>query len=212
MGREIDHRVMNSLQFVSGMLAMQARAATNSTVASELEVAANRVGAVARVHRHFYLNEPKERMGCLSFLRRLCAEISGIIQTAVAVDGIEAIIPTTQIQPIGLLVNELITNAVKHGGGRIRVIGGPVPGGRYSLSVVDEGSGLPADFDLARGSNGLGMKLISTFVHQLHGKVTAGPNPEGRGTVFTFVFPLELGPSVMAAGPELTPLIPGKLQ
>ena len=212
MGREIDHRVMNSLQFVSSMLAMQGRAANDLKVASELEIAANRIKAVARVHRHFYFDEPAERMGCLGFLRRLCTEISGIIQTEVTVEGIETLIPTTQIQSIGLLVNELITNAAKHGGGAVREIGGPATDGRYSLSVADEGSGLPAGFDLAQGSHGLGMKLISTFAHQLRGKVAAGPNPAGRGTIFTVTFPLELGPSATRLGAALTQPIPGKLQ
>jgi GAF domain-containing protein len=66
MAKEIDHRVMNSLQFVSGLLAMQSRSPGVGEAAAHLELAANRVAAVAQVHRHFYADG-----GRRGFVRRL---------------------------------------------------------------------------------------------------------------------------------------------
>lgn len=189
MAREIDHRVMNSLQFVSAMLSMQGRATGSPDVSSHLEAAANRVAAVARVHRNFYLDEPTERVGCLNYLRRLCADLSSILQTPIEVNGTEAIVLSKQIQPIGLIVNELVTNAAKHGGGNIRVTFTPTFDGACVLRVLDEGPGLPQGFDPASASSGLGMGLVLTLSRQLNGTLVAEPNPGGRGTRFTVGFP-----------------------
>jgi two-component sensor histidine kinase len=188
MAREIDHRVMNSLRFISGMLAMQSRSAGLTDAASQLEIASKRVAAVARVHRHFYLEEPSESVSCLTYIARLCADLSGILDTPIEVDGDEGNIPTTLIQPIGLLVNELVTNAAKHGAGQINV-SYRVRGDSRSLIVCDRGKGLPADFDPDTARTGLGMKVVGILAKQLGGKITAGSNPDGRGSCFTVTFP-----------------------
>ena len=107
MAKEIDHRVTNSLQFISGLLMMQGRT-SNSETASGLQMAANRVAAVAQVHRNFYTDEAEET-SCITFLRRLCADLSGILGTPIEVQGDEGKVPTTRIQPIGLMLNELVT-------------------------------------------------------------------------------------------------------
>ena len=96
LAREIDHRVMNSLQFVSSMLAMQARTASPDSSA-QLKRASDRVMVVARVHRHFYASEPSERVGCLQFIQRLCADLSAVLGLSISVEGVEAIVPTTKI-------------------------------------------------------------------------------------------------------------------
>jgi two-component sensor histidine kinase len=180
MAKEIDHRVTNSLQFISGMLMMQGRN-SNSEAASGLQMAANRVAAVAQVHRHFYTNETKET-SCINFLRRLCADLASILGTPIEVRGDEGNVPTTRIQPIGLVVNELVTNAAKHGAGKINVEYNIV-NGIHELSVCDEGDGLPNDFnhDLTAG---LGMKVVTTLAKQLGGHMTAQANPAGRGACF----------------------------
>ncbi len=187
MAREIDHRVMNSLQFISGMLAMQSRAAGIPEAASQLEIAASRVAAVARVHRHFYVDEAAESVSCLTYLRRLCADLSGILETPIIVGGDEGNVATTRVQPIGLIVNELVVNAAKHGAGTIRVT--YTCDGRCSLSVCDEGAGLAQNFDPAETSGGLGMKVVGILAKQLGGEVSAGPNPAGRGACFAVTFP-----------------------
>jgi two-component sensor histidine kinase len=189
MTREIDHRVMNSLQFVSAMLTLQARSAEHPSVARQLDIAAGRVGAVARVHRHFHVDEATDRTDCLTYLRRLCADLSGILQAEIAVEGTGSEIPTGQLQSIGLIANELITNSAKHGAKRIEVTFTTLATGDYELRILDDGKGLPAGFDPASASGGLGMKLVSTLAAQLGGSISARRNPAGQGACFILQFP-----------------------
>ena len=189
MSREVDHRVMNSLQFVSSMLRMQSRASGHPETADQLQIAANRVHAVARVHQHFHLFEESEWADCVAYLRRLCADLSDILEAEIEVEGAEILVPTNQIQPIGLTLNEFITNAAKHGTGRIKVRFAPIADGNLCLSVMDEGEVVAPDFDPFKTSKGLGMTLVSVLASQLQGKVTAGPSPTGRGACFILVFP-----------------------
>ena len=145
MAKEIDHRVMNSLQFVSGLLAMQSRSPGVGEAAAHLEIAANRVAAVAQVHRHFYA-DTAEQVSCVAFLQRLCDDLADILNRKIVVDGDDVLVPAQSIQPIGLLANELVTNAAKHGAGKIDLAFRTL-GEMYELVVCDEGTGLPADFD-----------------------------------------------------------------
>src|SRR4051812_14542164 len=186
MAKEIDHRVTNSLQFISGMLSMQSRAVDANT-ATHLQMAANRVAAVAQVHRNFYTNEADEA-SCITFLRRLCADLSGILGRPIEVEGDEGKVPTTRIQPIGLMLNELVTNAAKHGAGRIDVEY-TISGERHELSVCDEGEGLPRDFDL-KNTEGLGMKVVHALAGQVGGSLRAQANPRGRGACFKVSYPV----------------------
>jgi two-component sensor histidine kinase len=186
MAREIDHRVMNSLQFVSGLLTMQSGSAGTDDASSQLREAATRVAAVARVHRNFY-STGTEEVSCITFLSRLCADLSDICGVTVEVSGDEGMVPTTLIQPIGLLTNELVTNAAKHGGGKVEVIY-KVDAQRRQLSVCDQGQGLKANFDPI-ASGGLGMKVVGVLAKQLGGALEVLPNPEGRGACFRVSFP-----------------------
>ena len=188
LAREIDHRVMNSLQFVSSMLSLQSKIADVTDAAGQLRMAAHRVGAVARVHRHFYSKEASETMSCVTFLHRLCEDLSTILERRVVVDGDEDDIPTTRIQPIGLIVNELVTNAAKHGTGTIDVTYRLRENTR-ELGVGDEGVGLPAGFDPDITGRGLGMKVVNSLARQLGGRLTATPRSDGSGSCFRVTFP-----------------------
>lgn len=185
MAREIDHRVMNSLQFVSGLLTMQSRSTDTTDAAILLQEAATRVAAVARVHRNFYSNETDE-VSCLAFLTRLCSDLAEICGVTIEVSGDEGMVPTTSIQPIGLLTNELVTNAAKHGSGRVEVTY-RIDGDGRQLSVCDEGGGVPPDFDPAR-SRGLGMKVVNVLVKQLGGALEVLGNERGPGACFRVKF------------------------
>lgn len=187
MAKEIDHRVMNSLQFVSGLLAMQSRSSDLGDAAAHLQLAANRVAAVAQVHRHFYADEAMET-SCVTFLRRLCGDLSTILDRQIAVEGDEGNVPTIWIQPIGLICNEFVTNAAKHGAGRIDVTY-RVSDGVHQLAVCDRGQGLPPEFDLKTPSPSLGMRVVTSLAMQLGGSLSAGRRPHGEGACFTVRFP-----------------------
>ena len=185
MAKEIDHRVMNSLQFVSGLLTMQARSPEMGDAGAHLQLAANRVAAVAQVHRHFYAGDT-ETTSCIAFLKRLGADLEVVLDRPIHVKGEEGDVPNVWIQPIGLVVNELVTNAAKHGEGRIDV-SYEVSNGTHELIVSDEGRHLPHDFDPAAASKSLGMRVVRSLAKQLGGELTAGRRPDG-GSCFKVTF------------------------
>lgn len=186
MAKEIDHRVMNSLQFVSSLLAMQSRSLEDADAVAHLQLAANRVAAVAQVHRHFYA-EGADQTSCLTFLRRFCADLASILGREIRVSGDEGNIPTTSVQPIGLLVNELATNAAKHGQGLIKVRY-EIETNQHALIVSDEGRDLPKDFDLAAARQSLGIRVVTSLARQLGGELTREHHHDG-GSSFKVSFP-----------------------
>jgi two-component sensor histidine kinase len=178
MSREIDHRVMNSLQFVSALLEMQSRAASHPDIAAQLEIAATRVAMVARVHRHFYLDEAVETICALEYARRLMADIATLLgPVSLNISGETTAISTTLILPLGLILNEIVTNAAKHGAQSIVVAIAPAGSG-VQITVTDNGPGLPADFDPA-ARKGLGMRVVGALLRQHRGKLEFGASPAG---------------------------------
>jgi two-component sensor histidine kinase len=190
LAREIDHRVMNSLQFVAALLRMQRKGSAGTEVASQLDEAANRVAAVARVHRHFHLDEKTAHVQALDYLGRLCDDLSGILNVQISVEGDKGMLPTILVQPVGLIVNELVTNAAKHGAGNVTVTYKAKEASDRELIVCDEGQGLPANFDPANSMRGLGMRIVEVLVAQIGGTLSAGTNPSGSsGACFVVNFP-----------------------
>jgi two-component sensor histidine kinase len=187
MAREIDHRVMNSLQFVSTLLKMQSKSVVITDVASELKVAAQRIEAVAQVHQHFYSREGTSG-ACLAFLQRLCSDLSDVLDTPVRVTGEETSVPQDWIQPIGLIINELVTNAAKHGAGIVQVDCRSA-GTNIELTVTDDGPGLPKGFEVEAATQGLGMRVVTALVDQLGGRVWASGHDESNGARFSIVLP-----------------------
>ncbi|MDP1749611.1 MAG: histidine kinase dimerization/phosphoacceptor domain -containing protein [Reyranella sp.] len=190
LASEVDHRAMNSLQLVASLLNLQSRVTQAPETAQQLAIAANRVLAVARVHRNFSANESIECVSILAYLRRLCGELSEVLDVAIDVEGTEASVPTTQVLAIGLIVNELATNAKKHGAGPIKVTFRAGAAGHHELCILDQGDGLPEGFaaDRLKGS-GLGIKVVTVLVAQLEGRLSTDANPAGRGACFTVTFP-----------------------
>ena len=190
--KEVDHRVMNSLQLTSALLHMQHRMLGNSPAAEQIHLAAARVSAIALVHRHIYLSENVEATDCKTYLEGLCADLSEALlqenRPPIVLQAIEAPISTERVIPLGLIVAELVTNATKHGKGDISVLFKRSPSGGYSLSVTDEGQGLPANYDPAAGA-GLGTKVIAAMTAQLGGRRTAGRLEETGRFGFTLDFP-----------------------
>ena len=191
MASETDHRVMNSLQFVASLLRLQSGIVQTSEASDQLTIAANRVSAVGRVHRHFAADEVASEVPILGYLRRLCGELSEILGARIAVGGVETNVPSTRILALGLITHELLTNARKHGAGTIAVAFMPYGAGTYALRVTDEGEGLVPGFTPERAGGGLGLKVVAALVSQLKGRLAAQANPAGRGACFTVTFPAE---------------------
>jgi two-component sensor histidine kinase len=192
---EFEHRLLASLQLVSGLLTMQCRTATSPEAAAQLSVAARRVGAVGRVHCHLHRLDHQERVEFKQYLHGLCDDLASLLFDdscrAIIVQGPTFEIPTALGIPLGFIVNELITNATKYTEGNIAVRIEATAPGTHSLSVVDEGPGLPAGLASADGNGfgeGLGMKIIQLLVKQLRGELHISPGDNGVGARFTITF------------------------
>jgi two-component sensor histidine kinase len=190
MKSEVDHRVMNSLQFVSSLLQLQSRSVTSEETRQQLAAAAHRVMAVARTHRAFSVDEIHDRLPIVAHLRELCGELSNILDAEINVVGAsETSVPKDQVLAIGLIVNELAANARKHGAGAITVSFG-WNGGQHELAVADQGQGLQKGFSAtAPTGKGIGMKVVRALSEQLRGKLSARPPPDGEGTCVAVSFP-----------------------
>ena len=189
MAKEIEHRVMNSLQVVSSLLWLQSRSPV-ADARSELARAASRVAAVAKVHEHVSTADRVGRSKAGTYLRRLCADLSSMLGAQIVspetARSSDPALATEHIISLGLIVNELVTNATKHGASEVAVSLEDDGAGGNVLTVADNGSGLPLDFD-PRKMNGLGMKVVSSAVSKLGGNLGFA-NRESTGAVFTVRF------------------------
>jgi len=176
---ELNHRVKNNLAIVASLLSLQARDASPE-VAEHLYAAINRVHAVADLHAELYREHEREHVAMDHYLKDLVARLSRSMADSRVRFEVEAEpvhVRLEQAVQLGLLVNELVTNAVKHaypeqhGGGVVRIVLGAA-GDALRLSVIDEGRGLPPEGKRRRG---LGSRVVDSFVQQCGGtlKVTS---------------------------------------
>ena len=193
--QEVSHRVKNSLAIVASLLALQARDAKDDDTSRILLDAYSRVQTVADVHDHLWRESDAEVTDISAFLAELCRKLAEHTPGhEVTFSGQPALLPTDQAVPIGLLVNELVTNAVKYAypndqGGPVLISLSLVPGDHLQLDVLDRGVGLPGDFDLTGESSSLGMRLVANTVRQLGATLTiANAHP---GTCFRIRIPCQ---------------------
>jgi two-component sensor histidine kinase len=171
--KEVDHRVKNSLQVVSSMLTLQAR--TAGAAASQFYDAAARVAAIATVHQQLHKYDDVGTVALDRYLIDLCHGIGAASSSAdrawsIVVDADPLVIRTDIGVPLGLIVNELISNAIRHStlpSGSVRVL---LEAGTdtFSISVSDPGDGPAA---VADPHNGLGTRIIETLAHQIDAAV-----------------------------------------
>ena len=193
LAQEFEHRLINNLQVISSLLSLQSRTATTPEAAAQLTAAARRVSALGRVHRRLHLLDHQETVEFRQYLRLLCEDLSGLLFPelaghAIGVEGARFEIPTALAIPLGFIVNELITNAVKHGKGHIIVRLETTSPSDHSLSVSDEGPGLPAGFDPV-ASKGFGMKILLSLVKQIGGELRILPDDNENAARLMITFP-----------------------
>ena len=193
LSRESEHRLLSGLQLVTSLLSIQSRAAKNPEAAAQLKIAADRVAAIGRVHRHLHALDHVENVEFKPYLESLCRDLSNMASSgdaarALIVEGNALKIPSATALPLGFVANELITNAIKYAKGRIVVeLRGDAENG-HALSVSDDGPGLPGGFDPG-AKHGLGMKLVSSLVKQIGGELQIAQGDHGKGARFTVLFP-----------------------
>lgn len=191
---EVNHRIKNSLQLVASILNTDARRAGEGEVRERLERAAARVQAVTSVHEMLYRSNEVTTVAFGDYLRELCANLaSGDAGTAgvdVRCDAAEVTLPADKAIPLALIVNELATNAIKHGlagvPDGIITVATHLDTGDLVLEVADNGTGK------AQGAEqGLGTRIIGGLVGQLGASMTATPAEPGYRVVIRVPLPVE---------------------
>jgi two-component sensor histidine kinase len=191
LSQESDHRLLNGLQMIVSLISLQSQASANSEVAKNLAVAANRIAAVARIHRLLHSFGGVQTIPFKQYLEDICRDFAIMVsaqrslEQIIVIEGIEIELPSATGIPLGFIVNELITNAVKYGKGRITVRLERDPGKGYVLSVSNDGPALPEGFDPA-ARKGLGLTIILALVEEIGGELRTGRT--SRDTQFTVLF------------------------
>jgi PAS domain S-box-containing protein len=194
--KEIHHRVKDNLQVVSSLLYVQALQARDPATRRVLEDSRSRVHSMALAHEKLYGSPDLSRIDLAEYVQGL---VSSLLQAhAVDVDRIEVqvqfqskALPLALAMPCGLIINELVSNALQHAfvnraRGQVRVQMS-AEDGRYRLQVSDDGVGLPPDVDLQEPGS-FGLQLVKMLVDQLHGTMSVD---SGEGTCFRIQFAAE---------------------
>lgn len=179
--QEMHHRVKNSLQLVQGLLLLQARGAPPD-LAAGLKEAAGRIVSIAAVHRRLYEGGPGPHQEAADHLAGLVEDLRRSVgggERQIALDAAPGLtLPPERMAALGLLATELVTNALKHGAGRV-TLALATRDGQAELAVSDEGAGFPDGFDVTR-SRGLGMRVALAMARQLRGSLRVESGPGGR--------------------------------
>ncbi len=190
--REIHHRVKNNLQVISSLLSIQSRQINDPTAVEAIQESRNRVRSMALIHQNLYQEEDLIGVDLPKYIKNLADtlvhtyQLDRNLNITTDVDDIHLDVDT--IIPLGLILNELISNALKYAFENV-----PYPQMRImlkennnilQLSVQDNGIGLPKNFDVDQ-SNGMGFKLIRTFLKKLKGKLRI-EKTEGAKIVLSF--------------------------
>ncbi len=209
---EMSHRVRNDMQRLIGMLQAQAR--TDPQAAQALQRAAGRVQVLGRLHQRLSRRAETAVVDSKVFLEGLVEDLRTGIEpgrpVALTVNAEAHALPLAMAADLGLVVNELVTNALKHGfptnrSGVIRVAFGQ-DDGLYSLVVADTGIGLAAEEPRQGTGHGTGQRLIQALASQLGGRMTLARGEVG-GTQVSLVFPAQR-PEGGGALPEAPPSPP----
>jgi predicted ATPase/two-component sensor histidine kinase len=192
--KEVHHRVKNNMQLISSLLSLQAARIADPAVAELLADSRNRIRSISLVHENLYQAGNFSKISMTSHIQSLCAHLShayGSISrhTEFTVQVSDLYLNINQAITCGLIVNELVSNALKHAfpegrAGRVRVELRPSGGQRLVLVVSDDGVGLPLGLDLARVDS-LGLQLVHDLTDQLHGTLEVSRE---LGTTFTVAF------------------------
>ena len=168
---EVDHRVKNNLNMIGSLIRLQSRQIGDHGVSAKLDAMLERVDALAAVHRRLYQSDDVTRFDIGAYTKDLVFDVVGIsgrtdIEVRVAVERLD--VASSKASPLGLVINELVTNAVKHAfpGGRAGILGVSIEasGDKARICISDDGCGMTKDFD---GKGGLGRTLVQRLSKQV---------------------------------------------
>jgi two-component sensor histidine kinase len=192
---EIHHRVKNNLQIISSLLALQSEKLDDDNIVAALRDCQGRIRSIALIHDQLYRSvdlsmiDYAEYLTCLTkaLLQTHCDK-AGSVDIITHADNI--FLEVAQALPCSLVINELVTNSLKHAfpagcAGEIRIGFSRSDDDTYTFTVADNGSGLPQDFDY-RNTTSLGLQLVTNLVEsQLRGAIEICNN---NGATFRVTF------------------------
>ncbi len=191
--REIHHRVKNNLQVISGLLELQSNTVADEAAKDALMEGRDRVRSIALIHQNLYQFENLSGIELKRFVNDLCRQVESVYKKqnriAMNVEVPVLYLDIDSAVPLGLIMNELLTNSFKYAfnnavAGEINLEIGTITDGKYQLKYADNGPGLPPDFDLTRATT-LGMQLIYDLSRQIGGKVKYEYN-DGASFIINF--------------------------
>jgi PAS domain S-box-containing protein len=193
--KEVHHRVKNNLQIIVSLLNLQSGKIRDRKVLTAFDEVRHRVYSMALLHEKLYKSENFAEVPFKDYLSTLCRDLvsafgaTGRLQLDFDLEEIDLGIDTAV--PCGLIVNELITNAIKHAfpkgrKGHIAVRFRRTDAKNAELTVEDDGTGLPSGLDAAKAES-LGLKIIQILTDQINGKMHVRAR---RGAAFRIVFPV----------------------
>jgi two-component sensor histidine kinase len=198
--KELHHRAKNNLQIIASLLRLQAKAASDEIVTALLEESQHRVEAMAMIHEQLYESADLRNVDLAQQANFLMANlfgaygvdsarISGRVVVCPPPVGAPLVLGIDQAIPTGLILNELISNALKHAfpdgrSGTLR-IEARSRDSRVDLAVIDDGVGVPEDLD-TRKPKSLGLEIVEILARQL--RATWELKREA-GTTFRLSFP-----------------------
>jgi len=193
--KEIHHRVKNNLQITSSLLRLQAAKIADAAVRQVLRESQDRIRSMALVHEMLYRSQDLARVDFPQYVRALVPQLfrsynpGGRIRYRVEID--EIVFGVDLAVPCGLIINELVANALKHafpGDRRGEIcVRMRLEQDRYRLSVEDDGIGFPAGLDVSQTGT-LGLQLVRTLTEQIGGRLQ---EKTGQGTAFIIDLPRE---------------------
>src|SRR3984893_2995939 len=198
--QELTHRVKNNLQFIASMVMIEARSVESADGKAALARVSRRILALGHLYSKLSEAGTFEAVDAATYLNELCRDLiasvykDGDAFIMLKTDVVESeLLPTDRAIPIGLIVNELVTNAVKYGfpgeaTGTVMATVKRVPG-ELRLTVADDGQGV----DPRRADSGLGGRLVHAFAQQLGGQVERESG--SQGTAVHLILPSREGSS-----------------
>lgn len=203
--KEVHHRVKNNLQLVSSLLDLQARASGSVAVQEVIGESQSRIASLSRIHEELYASGDLRQIELQSYLRGLISEIADAHseEPEVRLDIAQTTMPVGPAILCGLLTNELLSNALKHGraeadSGGLRIsVGLHASDGEWVLSVSDAGPGFSDSVSFDNPQT-MGLRLVSLIARQLRGSVAM--RRVGELTTVEVTFPKPEGPE-LDAGP-----------
>ncbi|MUH36620.1 sensor histidine kinase [Zobellia amurskyensis] len=193
--REVHHRVKNNLQTVSSLLNLQARNTPNEQIKELVKSSQNRVIAMAMIHEMLYVRDNLSKIEFGSYVQELTQYLLRTVERKDRNIDVVLNIPDTLLSidtaiPLGLLINETVTNSIKYGfknqdKGEITIELEKRYQNKFILKISDNGAGFPLDYDF-KNSNTLGIRLIHNLARQLQGTIERLPTQ--TGTIYKLVF------------------------